>query len=408
MVDMALESPLILERLDACVARVGGKRALAKLSGISEAQLYRYLNGETVMPSDRLVAVADAAKVDSSWLLMGEGAMERPTPDVRPRFDAHLLQEVVREFESLLLEYEVRYTPDQRAKAVALIYATMLLDGVQVVSRRDILYCLDFLGQEQRSDMFTLLNEALERFAYGIPGPANQAEWQGWLNRFDNLIALGTSGAMNAYTGELYFARMNGPLPEQHVKRLLDLTVEVRQLLALPGHKPLHWLDVGCGNGRDMAFLHKHAQPVVVRGLDISSRAVGLCQQLIEAGKLPVNSVTLADCRNLPVTDGSMQVVYSKMSLTELPYLPGSGIGIEAFMREAERVLMPRGLLCMLVVEGEGRSYLPFRQKLSRGDIEALATQHGLRVVRCQEVSFGKSPTGDFFDVWLDCILQKA
>jgi SAM-dependent methyltransferase/transcriptional regulator with XRE-family HTH domain len=408
MVDMAMESHLLLDRLGACVDRVGGKRALAQLSGISEAQLYRYLNGETVVPSDRLVAIADAAKVDSSWLLIGEGTMEKPAADPRPRLDAGLLQDVVREFESLLLEYEVRYTPDQRAKAIALIYATILLDGVKSVDRRDILHCLDFLGLEQRSDMFTILNEALDLFAYGIAGAANPTEWQDWLNRFDNLMALGSRSVMNAYTGELYFARMNGPLPERHVKRLLDLVVETRQLLALASHKPLHWLDVGCGNGRDMAFLHKHAQPIEVRGVDIATRAVSLCQHLIEAGKLPAASVTLGDCRNLPVGDASMHMIYAKMSLTELPYMPGSGIGLEAFMRDAERVLMPRGLLCILAITGEGRSYLPFRQKLSHSDIETLAARHGLRIVRCQETSFGKSPSGEVFDLWLDCVLQKA
>lgn len=397
----------MLDRLQACVMRAGGKRALAQRSGISEAQLYRYLNGETVVPSDRLVAIAEAVTVDSHWLLKGDGPMEPPArPEVRPPFNPALLQGVVREFESLLLEYEVKYTPDQRAKAVAVMYEVARLEGM-AVDRRFILQCLDFVGLDYRMPMLAGVAEALEYLAYNHNRPAGATEWQDWLNRFDNLMALGTANAMDALSGQLYFARMNGPLPEQHVKRLLNLVVEARQLMRLPGNAPMRWLDVGCGNGRDMAFLHKHAQPVEVRGIDISTRAVEICRDMERAGKLPAGCVQQGDVRNLTVADASMHMVYAKMSLTQLPYIPGSGIGLEAFLFEAARAMAPHGLLYMIVMRGSGRRYLPLTQKLDRAAIETLAADHGLRVARCMETSFGKSPSGEDYEQWLECILQK-
>jgi transcriptional regulator with XRE-family HTH domain len=54
---------------------LGGKRALAKTIEVSEAQLYRYINGAT--PGiDVVLAIAEVADVRLDWLMTGSGPMQ--------------------------------------------------------------------------------------------------------------------------------------------------------------------------------------------------------------------------------------------------------------------------------------------------------------------------------------------
>lgn len=59
-------TPLAI-RLKQAVVAAGGTRALSQHTGISEAQLNRYYNGQPV-PSDKLIALATACNVTVPWL----------------------------------------------------------------------------------------------------------------------------------------------------------------------------------------------------------------------------------------------------------------------------------------------------------------------------------------------------
>lgn len=54
-------------RLREAVAGAGGVRHVAGLTGISEAQLYRYFRG-TAVPSDRIIILARTCIVSIGWL----------------------------------------------------------------------------------------------------------------------------------------------------------------------------------------------------------------------------------------------------------------------------------------------------------------------------------------------------
>ena len=68
-------------RLREAVAEAGGPRHVARLTGISEAQLYRYFKGMAV-PSDRIVVLAETCIVSIGWLF-GEVEQVRRSPHVR-------------------------------------------------------------------------------------------------------------------------------------------------------------------------------------------------------------------------------------------------------------------------------------------------------------------------------------
>lgn len=63
----------IESRLEALASRVGGKRALAQMAGISESQLYRILAGESMPKMDSVIRICEATGVSVDWLATGRG-----------------------------------------------------------------------------------------------------------------------------------------------------------------------------------------------------------------------------------------------------------------------------------------------------------------------------------------------
>lgn len=61
-------------RIAQVAERLGGKRALAEKVGLSEGQIYRYINAQSDPTSKVLVRIADVAEVSLDWLLKGERA----------------------------------------------------------------------------------------------------------------------------------------------------------------------------------------------------------------------------------------------------------------------------------------------------------------------------------------------
>lgn len=64
-------------RISAVSDQVGGKKRLADMTGISESQLYRCINGSSSMTVERLVAIANASNVSIEWLATGSGSMKK-------------------------------------------------------------------------------------------------------------------------------------------------------------------------------------------------------------------------------------------------------------------------------------------------------------------------------------------
>ncbi len=58
-------------RINSVASRVGGKKNLAKMAGISESQLHRYISEKSQPTIEPLVALAEAACVSVEWLATG-------------------------------------------------------------------------------------------------------------------------------------------------------------------------------------------------------------------------------------------------------------------------------------------------------------------------------------------------
>jgi SAM-dependent methyltransferase len=105
------------------------------------------------------------------------------------------------------------------------------------------------------------------------------------------------------------------------------------ELLPPPGRLTV---DIGCGEGRLSRDLAARGHTVV--GLDVSPTMIALAHEADPSMRL-----ILADAAALPLADGSADLAILFMSLQDIDDMPGA-------VREAARVLEPRGRLCIAIV----------------------------------------------------------
>lgn len=112
-------------------------------------------------------------------------------------------------------------------------------------------------------------------------------------------------------------------------------------------------LDVGAGYGRDALFFghEPDVKPYVVEN------AVGfvtLLRKLQASGELGSDALYFTDMRDLSVIpDSVFQCVRNHAALLHLPMV-GPGLGADAAVAEARRVLMPGGVFYVFVKAGDG------------------------------------------------------
>ena len=132
------------------------------------------------------------------------------------------------------------------------------------------------------------------------------------------------------------FARQNNALPPA-LKSLAD------NVLALAGAGP-RVLDVGCGAGRDMAWLEAHRAQVT--GIDLSPGMLAEAKSRVRGALLEM------DMRSLDFPDGSFDVVWSIASLLHIPKVEAPGV-----IEEFHRVLRLDGYLVLSLQEGAGEQW---------------------------------------------------
>ncbi|QKT03452.1 helix-turn-helix domain-containing protein [Ectothiorhodospiraceae bacterium 2226] len=108
----------------AMVADVMGKKELARRSGISESQLYRYIGGQSQPTVEPLVALAAAAGVSIRWLVSGEGPVreDAAAAHVPAPLEGDRLSAVLEAVERALAVRETPLTPHKKAELVVLLY----------------------------------------------------------------------------------------------------------------------------------------------------------------------------------------------------------------------------------------------------------------------------------------------
>lgn len=365
--------------------QVGGKRALAAAAGISEAQLYRYLEGESAIPHDKLEALAKALGADPAWLLTGRGPWQMPQNRLRPEFRGQLLQDLDEQLALLLLEYQRHIPPPFKSRLLRYLYEVLRHEeqhNQQPVGldKFSLLQYISVVGEMKTEAELEVFREAFETIQYQGLQPDYPSHHQ-LFTTWCNLLIRGKQAAYNSHAGQVYFERMGQALPSEAIAELHKAVEETQRIL---NQKTLDWLDAGCGNGRHLAHLHKFMPNLRLQGLELSDLGTTLCKKLEQSERLPPGSVSQGDIRLAPYKGESFDVVFARLSLHEIPYLPGLDVGIAAYLAEIHRILRPGALLYWVTLEGNHFDFKNMWQFLQPHELATLAQQQGFQILSQQ------------------------
>jgi bifunctional enzyme CysN/CysC len=163
--------------------------------------------------------------------------------------------------------------------------------------------------------------------------------------------------------------------------------------------EPLNVLEVGCGNGRDAFYFALLGHDVI--GLDISERAVRLCQESYDRGGIVFVASTLRQYLDAEQT-ASVDVVYSRFSLHAMNKKEE-----EETLQAAAAILKSNGRLyieCRSIndpmaqlgdhISEDERIYGHYRRFIRIEKLMSALTKLGFDVARAAEMA-GVTPLGD-------------
>ena len=108
------------------------------------------------------------------------------------------------------------------------------------------------------------------------------------------------------------------------------------------------FLDIGCGKGRDIAYLSSHLDNLIIYGVDISPRAIEDAIQL-NSNK---NHVTF-DCKNwIELDDTQYDVIYISGVYHFFKFTER-----KAFISKTKRILKPHGLFFLSTLSSNDKQY---------------------------------------------------
>jgi transcriptional regulator with XRE-family HTH domain len=118
------------ERLASIIKRFQSRYALAQKAGVAESTIQTWMNGRSE-PSDAVLRVADAARVNIRWLLTGGG---EPAPPAA--VDKHRLAIAIRDVFEVLAETETATDAITAAEFIVEYYADWERTGRQPPRKR--------------------------------------------------------------------------------------------------------------------------------------------------------------------------------------------------------------------------------------------------------------------------------
>lgn len=368
----AIQAPTLGTRLAECAGKLGGKRALAKAAGMSEAQLFRYINGDCDIAVSKLQALANAAQVAPEWLLTGTPIV---APPARPEFNPALLRQITQTVEEYLYEYPITFSPKHRAELIALAYESLrhgqaVYNFAPNLTREGVFNLLDFAAGLKRSDEISLYHNLMLKAEIEKSPLSTQEQLT-----LERLVKLGWDSIYNGISGQLYFSRVGHTLEPAALQNLLEIVSHVTK--NKPGQQ-INWLDLGCGNGRHLLPLVQHAPHLKLHGVERSNVALQELSLFMRNGRLPDNSIEQSDMAHLPYAAESFDVIYSRYVLYFTPLVEDKTAGIKAVMSEMARVLKPNGHAVIILPDDKGCQWMPFLQFITHEELMALAAEAGL------------------------------
>lgn len=206
-----------IARLEYCAEICHGKRNLAEKSGISEAQLFRYLKGTSEISAAKVVAIAQAAGVEPGWLLTGEGPSN---PLIISETDKdQLLEDLACVLEETLVEYEYRLHHRQKAKILKIFLLSLIEDWRRTsvrpeLNKSHILVMLDFIRGAKNAEQLDILYRGIMLL---IQHEKHLQLVEDELHTFINIIDQCQTHYYDSLSGEFYFQRMGNTLREQDI-----------------------------------------------------------------------------------------------------------------------------------------------------------------------------------------------
>lgn len=402
-------------RLNVCSERAGGHRALARSAKISEAQLYRYLKGQSEIGAEKILSISAAAQVHPYWLLTGEGA-----PDVHPiegfiskdqlvSIDADSLMECIAQADEMDRRYHLQLTPKTKAEFIFALY-----QGVAYESRQS--------GKPVKFES----SKALEIYSY-LSNVIGEVPKQMILNTVENINKISNgklpakeirsfcnyinSAVKNAYDDErtrAYYDRIGYEVEGDNLKYLNKVLDDIKKRF-LYSEKKLKVLDLGCGNGRHLLHFAKDARLEPI-GIDSCQYAQDICLALESSGKLPKGCFMKADIHSLPFKADSFDVIFSNASIFHTPFILDSDYGLNHVFAELRRVLKPKGTLFIHARYGIGFEPFPFYQMHNEGSIRQLCQKHKFSLIEFEKFEWNDSieciPKIQF-NRWFSAYLEK-
>lgn len=368
----------LASRLLLCADRLGGKRALAEAAGLSESQLFRYLNGDSEMSAAKAVALAQAAGVDVGWLLTGEGKPEGQQHAGQPPFRAALMEDIVRLLSEIMVDFEWRLNPSQRAKYATYAYMAFRQEemdsGTEVeVTVERLMEGLWYFGKATFDELLNIHTTHIERLAMDM-----HSQDTGDANVLAQAVSQGHYQFYNSTGGDAVNRWLGTQVSSHSAERLLKLINFWRTHVK----DNRHWLDVGCGNGRELDYVLRHAPELEVHGTEIARAGLAHCQKLARSGRWREDAVVEGDVTCLPFETGSMGMVYCRGVLNCLPYFdnPDANNGLALAVRELARVTAKGGLLA-ITVPLNIVWHLTYHQKLDMDLLVDLLERQGLEIL---------------------------
>lgn len=371
----------LVGRLQSCARIAGGKEQLASRSGVSLAQLYRYLNGTQTPHVTRLFRIAEASGVKPSWLLGADGDTTTDVDQCR----LNTVQDTYVAFELAYLEYGGSYSAAQKAEILALLVLAVELEKKQAATselldnRRAMLEALYFLQPFVQTGRISAYSKGVQQLQKATCSRND-------VQRFTDLVSQGNCALFNSKVGELYYNRVGMDLPGHRLHLLHELQKKIVQAIGL--YRQLHVLDLGCGNGRHLLHWAKTGAEKLV-GVDGSPLAIAAAKR--HATVFPRIKWIEADVCRTGLAANQFTFINCMSVLNYLPYVAGSGAGAEALIAEAYRLLQDGGVMHVAVRAGTATEYVPFERAYSPQELIGLAQKQGFRVLNLQQEDLSHS-----------------
>jgi ubiquinone/menaquinone biosynthesis C-methylase UbiE len=171
----------------------------------------------------------------------------------------------------------------------------------------------------------------------------------------------------------------------------------IAEWMAGRNQRDLRGLDVGCGTGRLLAFLHDAWPGIRWTGLDLSPPYLTEARRLI--GRTARVKLIEGAAEKLPFDDASLDLVVSSFLLHELPHEVRLAV-----LKEMARVLKPDGLVVIVdsMQRGDQPSWdglldlfphyfhEPYYAEYANGHLETWATEAGLTPINSERAFLSK------------------